>query len=131
MIGDYESEWVDYGFGHFDRKLLNNDVAKDRKAEMELIGVFDSCKTPCREVRGDKYYYCVQARSCSENLGIGNGLEDCFILHDKAEEQDLRKRFVSYECGISSKGYLSMCNYCYGNEKYKYPVPAAEQVDER
>ena len=56
-------QWMDYGFQTFNRD----------GGENELIKVFDECQTPCREIRGSKYYYCVMARSVSENLGFEIG----------------------------------------------------------
>ncbi len=115
-LGSIEHTWKDYGFDYVDRK----------EDERGLIKVFDECNTPCREVRGYKYYFCVMARSVSENLGFNVGNEDYLDLR---EIKDNRKVFVEFNEGYSEKGYLDMCNYCYGAEAANHLIPVAEQLN--
>lgn len=116
-LGKEEWEWMDYGFDYLERK-----GTKD-----ELIKVFDSCRTPCREIRENRFYYCVMARSVSENLGYGLGKDDYLDL-DKLTGEDSKKELLEFTLGYSEKGYLDMCDRCNGAEAKKYPIPAAEQV---
>lgn len=58
ILSKEEREWKDYGFDH-----VNCEAS-----EKELIKCFDSCRTHCREVRENKFYFCVMARSVSENM---------------------------------------------------------------
>lgn len=116
-LGKADFTWIDYGFGNFYRNA----------EEDELIRVFDQCSTPCREIRGKRYYYCVMARAVSDNLGLGVGLEDYLDLELISELND-KEIFEEYELGYSEKGYLDMCNYCRGKDAQKYPVRAAEQM---
>lgn len=117
VLGKAEREWKDYGFDHVDRKA----------PEEELIKVFDSCKTPCREVRGNRFYFCVMARSVSENMGFDVGKEEYLDL-DALEGERGKKELLEFQLGYSEKGCLDMCNYCYGAESVNYPIPAAEQA---
>ena len=109
--------------------LEQYDIAyMDRKTnEEELIKVFDACKTPCREIRENKLYYCVMARSVSDNLGYHVGMNDYLDL-DKLEGENYKKELLEFTLGYSEKGYLDMCNYCHGKDAINYPVPAAEQI---
>lgn len=115
-ISEPEQQWLDYGFKSVDRG----------GEEKELIEVFDRCKTPCREIRGSKYYYCVMARSVSDNLGFGVGEDDYLELAD-LDEND-KKIFLEFDLGYSEKGYLDMCNYCHGADALEYPISAAVQI---
>lgn len=117
ILSEEEAEWVDYGFGNFDRNLETE----------KLIEAFDACKTPCREVRENRFYFCVMARSVSDNLGYYVGQDDYLDLDDLNGE-DRKKRLLEFTLGYSEKGYLDMCNYCRGAEAKNYPVPAAEQI---
>lgn len=117
VLGNEESEWVDLGFDYLDR---NED-------ELELIKVFDECKTPCSEVRGDRFYYCVMARSVSENMKFFVGKDDYLDLNS-LHGVDGKKIMLEYIMGYSSKGYLDMCNHCYGAEAYQHLIPAAVQI---
>lgn len=112
-----ESEWMDYGFEYVNREA----------SEKELIRVFDQCKTPCREVRENKLYYCVMARSVSENLEYNIGLDDYLDL-DKLSRECYKEKIMEFQLGYSEKGYLDMCNHCHGGEAKKYPIPAGEQL---
>lgn len=116
MLGDAEEKWMDYGF---------DSVCRDDN-ETELQKVLNRCQTSCREVRGNRYYYCVMARSVSDNMGFGVGKDD-FLDLEKLPE-DYKKILLEFELGYSEKGYLDMCRRCNGVEAKKYPVPAAEQV---
>lgn len=115
-LGKPEEEWIDYGFDSLVREA----------DEEELTRVFDACKTPCREIRGDKFYYCVMARSVSDNLGFDVGENDYLDMSSLTGE-DYKKRLLEFSVGYSDKGYLDMCRYCNGAEAYQYPVPAAKQ----
>lgn len=113
-----EKEWMDYGFGYVNR---NADTAG-------LISVFDGCKTPCREVRENRYYFCVMARSVSENMGFDAGNNDYLDL-DALTGENYQREMLEFDLGYSEKGYLDMCNYCHGADAKKHPIPVAEQVD--
>ena len=89
----------------------------------KLCRVFQQCHTSCREVRGNRYYYCVMARSVSENAGFNVGLNEYYDLSRPIN----RKELFSYEMGYIPNGYLSMCRYCRGIEAYTNRVPAAIQ----
>ena len=115
-VSDKENQWMDYGFESVDRK----------GREKEMIQVFDKCKTPCREIRGSRYYYCVMARSVSDNLKLGIGKRDYLDL-DGLKEGD-KKILLEFQMGFSEKGYLDMCGNCHGSDAVKYPIPVAEQV---
>lgn len=117
ILGKEDHEWMDYGFGSVDRKA----------EEQVLINVFDACQTPCHEIRGNKFYYCVMARSVSDNLHYAVGEEDYLDLNDLKERDD-KKVLLEFLMGYSEKGYLDMCNYCNGAEAIKYPIPVAEQI---
>lgn len=110
---DHEKSWFDYGFGEIDRGT----------DESQLLETFDRCKTPCREIRGSKYYYCVMARSVSENLGLNVGEQDYLDL----EKVKSRTELLEFQMGYSDKGYLDMCRFCRGAEAEDYLIPAAVQ----
>lgn len=116
ILGEKELDWWDYGFEDGDR----------RYNEIKLQEVFDLCKTPCREVRGSRYYFCVMARSVSDNMGIGIGEEDYLDLD--ALPEDYRKVLLEFELGYSEKGYLDMCRHCNGMEAKRIRLPAAKQM---
>ena len=113
-----DGSWIDYGFKYFDREMN----------EEGLIQAFDNCLTPCREVRGNKLYFCVMARSVSDNLNIHEGKEDYLDL-DKLIGEDYKKELLEFNLGFSEKGYLDMCRRCHGMNAVNYPVPVAEQID--
>lgn len=117
ILGDADEEWMDYGF----------ETVKRNGNQTELQNVFDQCRTPCREIRGSKYYFCVMARSVSENMGIGVGKEDFLDLGKLPV--DYKKILMEFELGYSEKGYLDMCRHCNGADSRKYLIPAAEQVE--
>lgn len=116
-LGFQDSSWTDYGFEYVNRN----------GTEEELIKVFDSCDTPCHEIRENKFYFCVMARSVAENLSKNVG-EDDYIDFDKLVSSDWKRELLEFILGYSQKGYLDMCNYCHGAECYKYPIPVAEQL---
>ncbi len=115
--GKKETVWMDYGFETVDRK----------GEEKELLSVFDGCRTPCREIRGSRLHFCIMARSVSDNLNLGVGMDDYLDL----KETDDKKMILEYLMGYSDKGYLDMCNFCYGAEAVEHSIPAAEQRQEK
>lgn len=117
VLGRRETQWVDYGF-----ETVNHECE-----EKELIRIFDECKTPCREIRGSKYYYCVMARSISDNLKTGIGEEDYLDMDRLSGKME----FFEFNIGYSEKGYLDMCKHCNGKDAMQYPIPAAEQMNIR
>lgn len=119
-FGKEEHEWMDYGFDYVNRNA----------SEEELVRVFDSCKTPCREVRENRFYFCVMARSVSENLGFHVGENDYLDL-DALQGDEGKKELLEFTLGYSKKGYLDMCNHCHGAESVNYPIPAAEQIEQK
>ena len=112
-----EHLWRDYGFEYVDNGL----------EEIKLISVLDNCKTICREIRNNRFYYCVSARAVAENTGRNVGEED-YLDFEKLDDKYYITEILEYNLGYSEKGYLDMCRYCHGAEAYKYPIPAAEQV---
>jgi Molybdenum cofactor biosynthesis enzyme len=117
VLSEGEHEWMDYGFEYVNRN----------ESEDELVKVFDACKTPCREIRENRFYYCVMARSISDNLGFHVGQDD-YLDMDRLNGTDYRKELLEFTLGYSDKGYLDMCRHCNGAEAKNYPIPAAEQV---
>ncbi len=115
-IADPDGSWMDYGFDYMDRSCDDQGLQK----------VFEACRTPCREIRGSRYYFCVMARSVSENMGFGVG-EDDFLDLEKLHG-DYKKILMEFELGYSEKGYLDMCRHCNGADAKALPIPVAEQV---
>ncbi len=113
-LSNEDDQWVDYGFD----SLVRTD-------EEDLESVFDKCKTPCREVRGNKYYFCVQARAVGENLSFEVD-DDYFDLSQIKSDED-KKALMEFGMGYSDKGYLDMCKYCYGAEALERVIPRAVQ----
>lgn len=113
-----DAVWMDYGFEYVDRKA----------DEETLEEVFDACRTPCREIRGNRLYYCVMARSVSDNLKLGIGSDDYLDLNVLDEKEYDKKVLLEYTLGYSEKGYLEMCNYCHGAEAAEFQIPVAEQL---
>ena len=93
VLEEEEHEWVDYGYEYVNRDILEN----------KLIEVFDTCKTPCREIRENRFYFCVMGK-------------------------DNKKELLEFTLGYSEKGYLDMCRHCNGAKAKNYPIVAAEQV---
>lgn len=115
-IADPDGSWMDYGFDYMDRSCDDEGLQK----------VFEACRTPCREIRGGRYYFCVMARSVSENMGFGVG-EDDFLDLEKLHG-DYKKILMEFELGYSEKGYLDMCRHCNGADAKDLTIPVAEQV---
>lgn len=116
VLAPEDGAWMDYGFDYVNRHGTSE----------ELIEVFDKCNTPCHEIRGSKFYFCVMARSVSENMNRNIGIVDYLDL-DKLCAED-KKIVFEYIMGYSDKGYLDMCNYCHGADAGRYPIPVAEQM---
>lgn len=112
-----DNVWMDYGFDHVDH---------GKKTET-LRNVFNSCKTQCREIRGSRFHYCIQARATRDNMGFLVGEKD-YLDIDELPEENAKKILLEYSMGYSEKGYLDMCNHCNGADAYKYPIPVAEQM---
>ena len=91
-----------------------------------VIEVFDACHTSCHEIRENKFYYCVMARSVSDNLNFNVGKDD-YLDFNKLTGQNWRRELLEYILGYSEKGYLDMCRYCHGADCYNYLIPAAQQ----
>ena len=106
--------WMDYGL----------DGEPNHREDEENIRVFDSCKTPCREIRGNRFYYCVMARSVSDNLKLGIGQDEYFDMSGDISKEAL----LEFQLGYSEKGFLDMCDYCNGRAAKEYLIPVAEQV---
>lgn len=117
ILAAKDTYWMDYGFEYFDRKA--------NPEQLEVV--FDKCFTPCHEVRGNKFYFCVMARTVSENSGLNVGVGDYLDLGEINTKRD-KRIFLEYIMGYSDKGYLDMCNYCHGADTIKFPIPAAEQM---
>ena len=109
--------WMDYGFDYVD------NGGNERK----LLQVFDTCRTPCREIRDEKLYYCIMARSVSDNLNLQAGMNDYLDLTSIDESN--RACLLEYQMGYSEKGYLDMCRYCHGSSAVDYPIPVAKQIE--
>lgn len=117
-LGEPEKQWIDYGYDYVNR---NGDIELTQE-------VFDHCSTLCREIRGSKFYYCIQARAVSENkISCEEADKDYFELSVGIE----KRKLLEYSLGYSEKGYLSMCNYCNGDSAFTHPIPAAEQNKEK
>lgn len=116
-MGDEDGNWIDYGFDYVEKEYNTDDLMK----------TFDLCHTPCREVRGDKLYYCVMARSVSDNLKFDEGVND-FLNLDGLKSDNYKKELMEFNMGYSDKGYLDMCRRCNGMDVLNYPIPVAEQI---
>lgn len=117
-LGGEEREWMDYGFEYVDRGTDTTELTK----------VFDACQTLCREIRENRYYFCVMARSVSENMRFGIGMDDYLDL-DSLTGEDYQRVLLEFDLGYSEKGYLDMCSHCHGADAVKYPIPVAEQAE--
>lgn len=113
VLDTEKDKWFDYGFG----KVDNGDNP------VKLHNIFKTCATPCREIRGSKYYFCVMARSVAENTGTNIGLNEYFEMDREFDKEEL----LRFGMGIVEKGYLSMCRYCRGADSIKFRIPAAIQ----
>lgn len=117
ILGEEDLLWRDYGFEYVNHGVNNAN----------LIEVFDKCKTICREIRGNRFYYCVMARSVTENLKYNVGEFDYLDL-EALDSELYQKEILEFNLGYSEKGYLDMCQFCHGAEAFNYPIPAAEQI---
>lgn len=112
IMSEPEKDWWDYGFEDYDR-------GSDEKI---LRQTFSTCKTICKELRGNTLYACIMARCINENL-----------FHRKDEigynlgNTDDNKIFLEACLGFSGLGYMKTCQYCRGAEAVNYVVPAAVQ----
>lgn len=109
-----DSSWYDYGF--FEVNINNSE---------QIQRNFDSCGVTCREINGDKYYYCVMAHTVSKNSKANLGENDYYLIDTTTDKLEL----LEFECGYSEKGYLDMCARCRGKAATNYLIPAAEQVE--
>ncbi len=111
-------EWTDYGFKYVEREY---------NPQM-LTRVFDLCHTECHEIRENKFYYCVMARSVNDNMKRGVGIDDYLDIGAMNPDSQIDKRiFMEYTLGYSDKGFLDMCRFCNGSERSRYIIPAAVQ----
>ncbi len=111
---------MDYGFDYVDRKA----------SQTELEKVFNACMTPCHEMRRNRFYFCVMARTVAENMKKGVGGSDYLDLSQLSPDSwEDRMKFFEFMRGYSDKGYLDMCNFCHGADAMNYPIPAAEQME--
>ncbi len=112
-------EWVDFGFDLIDRGTDGETLKR----------VFENCKTPCRELRYNRLYYCMMGRSISENMGYNIGSDD-YIDLVKVKNSDTKGKYeyLEYTLGFLKKGYVEMCQHCRGKEANKYPITPAEQM---
>lgn len=113
-----DGNWIDYGFEYLNKEM----------DEKTLIETFDKCLTPCREIRENKLYFCVMARSVSDNLHLEEGQGDYLDL-DKLHGENYKRELMEFNLGYSEKGYLDMCHRCHGMDAVNYPIPVAEQLD--
>ena len=109
--------WTDYGIGRIDRNAT----------EQGLKMIFERCHTPCREIRKSKYYYCVMARCATDNLNLDIGKDDYLDLSKLPKDEIGRMKLLAFQCGLLPKGYLEMCNHCYGSERNNHLIPVAIQ----
>lgn len=110
VFWDYGFDWVDH---HMDEAVLKQ--------------TFEMCKTPCREVQENRYYFCVMAHTVSNNMYDGKIGQGDYLNLDSLKGPEGRKAFFEFEQGQLKKGYLDMCNHCNGIESQKYVLPAGEQ----
>ncbi len=116
-LSSIERTWYDYGFDYVDHGF----------DEKKLVDNHDTCFTRCREIRGDRFYYCIQARSVAENTGRTVS-DDDYLDISSLEGLSGKRTLYEYSKGYCSKGYIDMCNYCNGSESLKHPIPVAEQL---
>ncbi len=116
QLSGEERVWFDYGFDYVDHQFDYNIVSK----------IHDECFTKCREIRGSRLYYCIQARSVSENLHFSVDDEEYLDL-SKLKGNDAKKIIFEYSHGYCDKGYIDMCNFCNGSDSLLHPIPVAEQ----
>lgn len=112
-----DASWIDYGFEYLNKEL----------DEEKLTETFDKCLTPCREIRENRLYFCVMARSVSDNLHFDEGKDDYLDL-DQLNGENYKRELMEFNLGYSEKGYLDMCHRCHGMDAVNYPIPVAEQL---
>ena len=119
-LSEYEREWFDYGFDYVNHRMDENIV----------MNIHDECFTPCREIRENKFYYCIQARSVSENMNMNVGNND-YLDIGKLDTNRWEDKVIVYEYskGYCDKGYIDMCNYCNGSNSKNILIPCAEQME--
>ncbi len=108
-----EDWWLDFGF------------EGQKYGEEGTMKVFDACQSQCREIRENRFYYCIMARAYSENSGMHIGADDYLDLDFIAENK--KKILMEYCLGYSDKGYLEMCSYCNGMNDRTKLIPAGVQ----
>lgn len=117
MLSKADVKWIDYGFDYINEEII----------PQKLIERFDSCQTLCREVRGNKLYFCIQARTVSDNLSF-HEIDDDYLDLEKLAGEDWKKKLLEFNLGYSEKGYLTMCHRCHGMDAVHFPIPVAEQM---
>lgn len=117
-LSEIERMWYDYGFDYVDHGFDKEKIER----------VHDACFTRCREIRGDKFYYCIQARSVAENTGR-NVSDDDYLNLTKLHGITGKKILYEYATGFCEKGYIDMCNYCNGADSLNHMIPVAEQIE--
>ena len=61
-------------------------------------------------------------------MGFQAGKEDFLDISTLDDSCDSKRKLTMFEMGYIEKGYLDMCNYCYGAEREQHPVKVAEQL---
>ncbi len=116
-LSGIERQWYDYGFDYvdhgYDKKLLES--------------IYTGCFTECREIRGSKLYYCIQARSVSENMHFRVSKDD-YLEISELNPQTAKRILFEFSSGYCLKGYADMCNYCNGSDSRNHLIPVAEQL---
>ena len=116
-LNSEDGTWIDCGFEYVNKEM----------DEEKLIETFDKCLTPCREIRENRLYFCVMARSVSDNLHFDEGKEDYLDLN-QLNGENYKRELMEFNLGYSEKGYLDMCHRCHGVDAVNYPIPVAEQL---
>lgn len=78
-------------------------IRSDRpeKSIKDVMQTFEHCKTQCREISGEKYYYCVMAHTVAKNRNYNIGKVDYIDLSDVKD----RKILLEFELGYNDKGF--------------------------
>lgn len=113
--------WVDYGF----------DFVWKSDNDAQMISFFNKCKTPCREIRGSRLYYCVSSRVSSESYGYDIPDEESLDFEGAfCNQEDYKKIILEFNLGYNRNGYLSMCRRCLGSFRMNTNiVPVAKQIE--
>lgn len=109
--------WGDFGFPD-----NPNSIEDDEQA----ISFFDRCNPPFRGLWNNRVYFC-HLESSAVRAGLyPDRANDYFVLDKKTP--DAKKRFMEFDFGHTSNGYLDFCKVCRGcgcvNDLF---VPAALQ----